>query len=64
MFGFVLARVDAVHRAHVHTGGVLGADARFGDYISHSASPLFRAPDVAFAALQQNLRVQGRFDDP
>jgi hypothetical protein len=35
MFRLVFARVDTVHRAHVHAGGVLGADARFGDYISH-----------------------------
>src|SRR6516165_340513 len=33
---FVFARVDAVHRANINTGGVLGVDARFGNYISHS----------------------------
>src|SRR5215831_1752829 len=59
VFWLVFAGVDAVHRAHVHTGGVLGADARFGDYVSHSASPLLRTPEIAYAALQQNRRLQG-----
>jgi hypothetical protein len=40
--GFVLARVDAIHRANVHARGILGAGARFGDYISHSKSPFYK----------------------
>jgi hypothetical protein len=45
--GFVLARVDAVYGAYVHARGILCARAWFGDYISHSKSPLV-----------QNLRLQ------
>jgi hypothetical protein len=33
--GLILARVDTVDRANVHTGGVLDVDARFRDYIRH-----------------------------
>ena len=40
--GLILARVNTVHRANVHARGILGAGARFGDYISHSKSPLKR----------------------
>src|SRR5882724_6270104 len=40
--GLVLARMNAVHRADVHARSVLGADARLGDYVSHSTSPLSR----------------------
>jgi hypothetical protein len=44
-FGFecrlILARVDAIHRANIHASSVFGADARFGNYVSHSGSPLF-----------------------
>src|SRR5256885_14399338 len=40
MLRLVLAGVDAIHRAHIHAGGVLGADARFGDDVSHANSPL------------------------
>src|ERR1700689_629739 len=29
-------RVDAVHRAYLDTGVVLGADARLGDHVGHS----------------------------
>jgi hypothetical protein len=32
---FVFARVDAVHRAHVHTGRVLNSDARLGYHVGH-----------------------------
>ena len=32
-FGFVLARVNAIHRANVHTRGVFGSDTRFSDDI-------------------------------
>src|SRR6267378_1211880 len=38
---FVFAGMDAVHRANVHARGVFCADARLGNHISHSASPLF-----------------------
>jgi hypothetical protein len=31
----ILARMDTVHRAHIHTSGVFCADARLGDDISH-----------------------------
>ena len=34
--GFVLARVDAVHRADVHAGGVLGLDTGVGDDEGHA----------------------------
>src|SRR5215470_16031375 len=44
MLWLIFAGVDTVHRAHVHAGGVLGADTRFGNHVSHSASPLFRTP--------------------
>src|SRR5262249_34211991 len=40
-FRLVLARVDAIHRADVHAGGVLGFDARVGDDERHAReSPL------------------------
>src|SRR5215471_14282762 len=42
MIGFVLARVDAVHRTNVNARRVLGVDARFGNHISHATSPLLR----------------------
>jgi hypothetical protein len=34
---FTWGRVDAVDRADVGAGGVLGADARLGDDVRHSA---------------------------
>src|SRR5581483_788631 len=37
----ILARVNAIDRAHIHARGILGADARLGDDVSHSTSPLF-----------------------
>jgi hypothetical protein len=37
---FIFARVNAIHRANVHARGILGAGAGFGDYVSHSKSPL------------------------
>src|SRR5271169_183421 len=39
---FILARMDTIHRAYINTGGVLGVDAGFGNYVGHSASPLIR----------------------
>src|ERR671922_890523 len=36
----IFARVDAIHRADIHTGGVFCADARLGNHVSHSRSPL------------------------
>jgi hypothetical protein len=36
VIGFVLLGVDAIDWTSVHTGGVLGADTGFCDYISHS----------------------------
>src|SRR3981081_110211 len=38
----VLAGVDAVYGADVHAGAILGADARFGNHVSHSTSPFVR----------------------
>jgi hypothetical protein len=32
--------VNAVHGADVNTGSVLGVDARFGNHVSHTKSPL------------------------
>ena len=34
--GFVFLWVDAIDGACVHTGGILGSDARFGDHVSHA----------------------------
>ena len=34
----VLARVDAIDRTHIHTRGVLGADAGFRNHVSHGIS--------------------------
>src|SRR5262245_46334767 len=46
--GLVLPRMDAIDRADINTGTVLGADARFGDDIRHAA--LLRvAPPVGLA---------------
>src|SRR3954465_15848027 len=44
--GLVRRRVDAVHRAYLDAGVVLGADARLGDHVSHarSISDISRAP--------------------
>src|SRR5260370_38235991 len=42
---FVFARVDAVHGADVNTGSVLGVDARFGNHVSHTQSPLAGKPE-------------------
>src|SRR5690242_14529959 len=41
-FRLILARMDAVHRADIHTSSVFCADARLGDHVSHSRSPLSR----------------------
>src|SRR5213592_3182414 len=38
-FRLILARMNAVHRANVHAGGVFCADAGLGDHVSHSRSP-------------------------
>jgi len=35
----VFARMDAIDRANINTGGILCVDARFGNYVSHSRSP-------------------------
>jgi hypothetical protein len=32
--------MNAVHRAYINTGGILGVDAGFGNHVSHSESPL------------------------
>src|SRR5262249_28449016 len=37
--GLILAWVDAVHRANIHTSGVLGPDARLSNHVSHRTSP-------------------------
>src|SRR6267143_3448343 len=37
---FILARMDTVHGADVHASGVFCADARLGNHVSHSGSPL------------------------
>src|SRR5258707_7397709 len=39
-FRLILARMNAVHRADIHAGGVFCADAGLGDHVSHSRSPL------------------------
>jgi hypothetical protein len=37
---FVLARMNAVNRAGIHTGGVFGSNARFSDYVCHTIADL------------------------
>src|SRR5712692_2136245 len=46
----VFARVDAVHRANVHAGGILGSDAGLSNYVGHQTSPWFIVP--RFSALE------------
>src|SRR3984893_6475216 len=36
---FILAWMDAIHRANIDAGGVFCADARLGNYVGHSRSP-------------------------
>src|SRR5207245_6878203 len=36
---FILARMNAIHGADIHTGGVFCADAGLGNHVSHSRSP-------------------------
>jgi tRNA A-37 threonylcarbamoyl transferase component Bud32 len=33
--GFILSRMDTIHRANVYARGVLGVDTGFSNYISH-----------------------------
>src|SRR5712692_6662250 len=47
---FVFPRVDAVHRANVHTGCILGSDAGLSNYVGHQTSPWFIVP--RFSALE------------
>src|SRR3954454_5086708 len=56
--GLVRRRVDAVHRAHLDAGVVLGADARLGDHVSHarSISDISRAPRRARGPLSGHRR--------
>src|SRR5713226_5173824 len=35
----ILGRVDAINRAHIHTGGIFGPDTRFSNYVSHWLAP-------------------------
>src|SRR5882762_8222965 len=37
----VLAGMDAIDRADVHTCGALGVEGAFGNHLSHATSPLF-----------------------
>src|SRR6266581_5258796 len=39
VIGSALRRMDTIHRAHVHTGGVLGSNARFSDDVGHRSPP-------------------------
>src|SRR5216684_7548721 len=41
---FVLAGMDAVHRAHIHASSVFCADAGLGNHVGHQRSPLFGPP--------------------
>jgi hypothetical protein len=34
-FGFILLGMNAVYRANVHAGGILGANAGFGNDVGH-----------------------------
>lgn len=34
-----LCRMDAIHRAHVHTRSIFGSDTRFGDDVGHGSLP-------------------------
>ena len=37
----ILSRVDAIDGTHIYTGGVLRANAGFGNYVSHWSTPFF-----------------------
>src|SRR6266446_2056351 len=39
VIGAVFRRMDTIHRAHIHTGGVLGSDAGFSDDVGHWSPP-------------------------
>src|SRR5262245_8852185 len=49
--GFVFARVDAIHRAHVHTRAVLGANAGLGYHVRHSVLRIGRPPLYMLAGM-------------
>jgi hypothetical protein len=36
---FVLARMNAVDRASIHTSGIFGSNTRFSDHIRHDCGP-------------------------
>ena len=42
VIGSALRRMDAIHWAHVYTGGVLRSDARFCDDVRHRSTPAGR----------------------
>src|SRR5260370_36770683 len=39
VIGAALCRMDTIHRAHIHTGGILGPDTGFGDDVGHGSPP-------------------------
>jgi hypothetical protein len=50
VIGAAFGRMDTIHRAHVHTGGVLGSNARFSDDVCHPPTPTGRiSPLRAYA---------------
>src|SRR5882724_9137029 len=40
VIGAIFRRMDAIHRAHIYTGGILCSDARFGDDVRHWSPPM------------------------
>src|SRR6267154_4158837 len=40
VIGAVFRRMDTIHGAHIHTGGILCSDARFGDDVGHWSPPM------------------------
>ena len=39
VIGAAFRRMDAIHRAHIYTGGILGSDAGFGDDVGNRSPP-------------------------
>src|SRR5216684_1108705 len=39
VIGSTLRRMNTIHRAHIHAGGVLGSNAGFGDDVGHRSPP-------------------------
>src|ERR1700722_697316 len=55
--GFVFLRMNAIHRARVHTSGIFGVDARFSNYVGHKGCPTPESSSLPLILLLQ------RFND-